>query len=59
MAKSLARAVSAYRELIVQGNPGVLAEMIGGESIEKVDAVTSKRAGHYGAGEAGGRGGGR
>ena len=35
--KSLAGAVGAYRELIVQGNPGVLAEMIGGESIEKVD----------------------
>ncbi len=59
VAKSLATAVGAYRELIVQGNPGVLAEMIGGESIEKVDAVASKCAGHHGAGEAGGRGGGR
>lgn len=37
VAKSLATTVGAYRELIVQGNPGVLAEMIGGQSIEKVD----------------------
>jgi hypothetical protein len=36
--KSLAAAVGGYRELIVQANPGVLAEMIGGDSVEKINA---------------------
>jgi hypothetical protein len=35
---SLKGAVSAYRELIVQGNPGVLAELISGTSIETINS---------------------
>jgi hypothetical protein len=38
VSKSLAAAVGAYRELIVRGNPGVLADLVGGDTIEKVDA---------------------
>jgi predicted RNase H-like nuclease (RuvC/YqgF family) len=36
--KSLSQAIAAYRELVVQANPGVLAEMITGGSIEDVNA---------------------
>jgi chromosome segregation ATPase len=44
-AQSLAAAVGAYRELIVKANPGVLADMISGDSIEMVNAsVESARA---------------
>jgi hypothetical protein len=37
MGKTLVRAVSAYKELIIQGNPGLLAELINGDTIEAVD----------------------
>jgi chromosome segregation ATPase len=33
----LAGAVAAYREQIIQGNPGVLADLISGENIEEID----------------------
>jgi len=36
--KSLAQAVAAYKELIIQANPGLLAELITGDTIEAVDA---------------------
>jgi len=43
--KSLTTAVGAYRELVVQANPGVLAEMINGDSVEKVnESLQSARA---------------
>jgi chromosome segregation ATPase len=43
--KSLATAAGAYRELVVQTNPGVLAEMINGDSIEKInESLQSARA---------------
>ena len=35
--EALARAVSAYKELIVQANPGVLAELITGDTVAEVD----------------------
>ena len=34
---ALAQAVAAYKELVVQANPGVLAELITGDSIEEVN----------------------
>jgi len=36
--KALAQAVAAYKELIIQANPGLLAELITGDTIEAVDA---------------------
>ncbi len=45
MGKSLSQAIAAYRELVVQANPGVLAEMITGGSIEEVNtSLKSARA---------------
>jgi anti-sigma factor RsiW len=38
LGKSLAQAVTGYRELVVQANPGVPEEMITGDSIEEVNA---------------------
>ena len=35
--ESLAGAVAAYREQIIRGNPGVLADLISGENIEEID----------------------
>jgi Skp family chaperone for outer membrane proteins len=35
--KSLAQAVARYREMVIEVNPGVLAEMITGDSVEEVD----------------------
>ena len=35
--ESLAEAVAAYRELIIQSNPGLLAELIVGETIDEVN----------------------
>ena len=35
--EEVARAVAAYKEEIIQGNPGVLADLISGESIEEID----------------------
>ena len=37
IAEALAQAVAAYRELIVKENPGVLADMVTGDSIEKIN----------------------
>jgi outer membrane biosynthesis protein TonB len=45
LAKALAQTVAAYRELVVQANPNVLAEMISGDSIEKInESLKSARA---------------
>jgi predicted RNase H-like nuclease (RuvC/YqgF family) len=38
LGKSLPQAVAAYRELVVQANPGVPEEMIAGDSIEAINA---------------------
>jgi DNA repair exonuclease SbcCD ATPase subunit len=35
--KALARAVDAYKAQVIQMNPGVLAELITGETVEEVD----------------------
>jgi septal ring factor EnvC (AmiA/AmiB activator) len=35
--RALAGAVAAYKELIVQANPGLLAELVTGDTIEAVD----------------------
>ncbi len=37
LGKALPQAVAAYKELVVQANPGVLAELITGENIEEVN----------------------
>ena len=39
---ALSRAVAAYKALVVQANPGVLAELITGDSIEEVDESLKK-----------------
>jgi predicted RNase H-like nuclease (RuvC/YqgF family) len=36
--KALAKAVAAYKELVIKANPGLLAELITGDTIEAVDA---------------------
>ena len=42
---ALAQAVAAYRELVVRMNPGVLADMIAGDSIEGInESLASARA---------------
>ena len=35
--KALSQAVAAYKELIIQANPGVLAELITGDTVEEVN----------------------
>ncbi len=43
--KSFSQAIAAYRELVVQANPGVLAEMVTGSTIEEVNvSLRSARA---------------
>ncbi len=37
LGKALPQAVAAYKELVVQANPGILTELITGDSIEKVN----------------------
>ncbi len=37
LGKALPQAVAAYKELVVETNPGVLAELITGDSIEEVN----------------------
>jgi len=37
IAKSLAQAVAAYKELVMEANPGVMDELISGETIEEVN----------------------
>jgi hypothetical protein len=45
LAKVLSQTVAAYRELVVQANPGVMADMITGDSIEKInESLKSARA---------------
>jgi chromosome segregation ATPase len=45
MGKSLPLAVAAYRELVGQANPGLVGEMIKGETIEAInESVKSARA---------------
>jgi predicted RNase H-like nuclease (RuvC/YqgF family) len=38
LGQALPQAVAAYKELVVQANPGLLAELITGDTIEAVDA---------------------
>jgi chromosome segregation ATPase len=43
--KSLQQAVAAYKELVAQANPGLVAEMIKGETIEEInESLKSARA---------------
>ncbi|MBN1177537.1 MAG: hypothetical protein JXA51_07650 [Dehalococcoidales bacterium] len=37
LGKTVAQAVAAYKEMVVESNPGVLAELITGETIEQVN----------------------
>ncbi len=37
LGKALPQAVAAYKEMVVQANPGLLTELISGETIEEVD----------------------
>ena len=37
LGETLAQAVAAYKELVVQANPGVLAELITGDTVEQVN----------------------
>jgi len=37
LGEALAQAVAAYKELVVQANPGVLAELITGDTVEEVN----------------------
>ena len=37
LGKALAQAVAAYKALVVQANPGVLAELITGETVDEVN----------------------
>ncbi len=37
ISKALPRAVAAYKELVVQANPGMLAELIAGDTIDEVN----------------------
>lgn len=40
--KEVGRAVSGYRTLVVKANPGLVAELVEGESIEAIDASVEK-----------------
>ena len=45
LGKALTQAVAAYKELVVQANPGILAELVTGDSIEEVnEALKNARA---------------
>jgi len=45
VAKELSQAVTAYKELTAQANPGLVAEMIQGETIEEInESVKSAKA---------------
>ncbi len=37
LGKALPQAVAAYKEIVVQANPGILTELIAGDSIEEVN----------------------
>lgn len=39
---NLAQAVAAYKERVIQGNPGVPADMIAGETVEEIDESLEK-----------------
>ena len=40
--EDLAKAIAAYREQVIQGNPGVPADMITGETVEEIDESLKK-----------------
>jgi len=40
--KALPQAVAAYKALVVQANPGILAELITGDTVEEVDESLKK-----------------
>ena len=45
VAKELSQTVAAYKELVVQANPGLVSEMIKGETIEEInESVKSAKA---------------
>lgn len=45
MSAALPRAVAAYKEVVAQANPGILAEMINGDTIEAInDSLKNARA---------------
>ena len=39
---SLKQAVSSYKDVVVQSNPGIIEELINGESIEEINASLEK-----------------
>lgn len=39
---ALAQAVAAYREQVIQGNPGVPADIITGETVEEIDEAVKR-----------------
>lgn len=40
--ENLTKAIEAYKEQVIQGNPGVPADMITGETVEEIDASLKK-----------------
>ena len=40
--EDLAKAIAAYKEQVIQGNPGVPADMITGETVEEIDEALKK-----------------
>jgi arginine deiminase len=40
--ENLAKAVASYKEQVIQGNPGVPADMIAGETVEEIDESLKK-----------------
>jgi predicted RNase H-like nuclease (RuvC/YqgF family) len=42
LGEALAKAVAAYREQVIQGNPGVPADMVTGETVEEIDESVKK-----------------
>ncbi len=43
--ENLARAVNAYREEVVRANPGLTLELVGGETVDEVNASLEKAKG--------------
>jgi uncharacterized coiled-coil protein SlyX len=42
MGQALAKALAAYKETVIQANPGLLPEMITGDTIEEIDESVKK-----------------
>jgi DNA repair exonuclease SbcCD ATPase subunit len=40
--ENLTKAIAAYKEQVIQGNPGVPADMITGDTVEEIDASLKK-----------------